>query len=463
MNLSQALRLSRAPRLALVGAGGKTTALFQIARQLPPPALVSVTTHLALDQLARADSHHEVAHPQDFARIEAAPLSGVVLVTGPALGEGRVAGLKAPEMAALLALAEARRLPLLIEADGSRQRPLKAPAEHEPAIPDFADTAVVVAGLSGLGKPLTPEWVHRPERFAALAGLEAGQAISGEALARALLHPQGGLKNIPPGARRVALLNQADTPGLQAEARALAERLLPAYAAVIAASLEGQGGAAGEGAAFLGESARREGEPAPAVHAVYEAVAGVILAAGGSSRMGQAKQLLPWRGQPLVRQAASTALAAGLSPVIVVVGAEGERVAAAVEDLPVIVARNPDWQAGQSSSVRAGVSALPAETGAAIFLLADQPHLPVTLLRSLVELHTASLSPLVAPRAGGRRANPVLVDRQLFAELMALTGDSGGRALFARFPAAWLDWYDERILLDVDTSEDYRRLLEEAG
>jgi len=75
---------------------------------------------------------------------------------------------------------------------------------------------VVVAGLSGLGKPLTTEWVHRPERFSALAQLAPGQAITADALAVVLMHPEGGLKGMPPQSRCAALLTQADTSELQA-------------------------------------------------------------------------------------------------------------------------------------------------------------------------------------------------------------------------------------------------------
>jgi molybdenum cofactor cytidylyltransferase len=175
--------------------------------------------------------------------------------------------------------------------------------------------------------------------------------------------------------------------------------------------------------------------------------------------MGQAKQLIDWHGQPLVRHVASTALAAGLSPVVVVTGASGDRVRQAVEDLPVILAHNPLWETGQSASIRAGLRVLPPETGAAVFLLVDQPQVPATLLRSLVELHAETLAPIVAPLVGGQRANPVLFDRFTFSEFSAIQGDTGGRALFARYPVIWLEWHDESLVLDIDTVEDYHRLL----
>ncbi|MBN1890699.1 MAG: nucleotidyltransferase family protein [Thermoflexales bacterium] len=189
-----------------------------------------------------------------------------------------------------------------------------------------------------------------------------------------------------------------------------------------------------------------------------EFVAGIILAAGASRRMERPKPLLTWRGEPFIRRIARTALAAGLWPVVIVTGAHAEEVRAAVADLPVEVSYNPDWEAGQSTSVRAGLSSLPPETGAAIFLLADQPHIPAALVEALVAKHAQTGAPLVAPLVGERRGNPVLFDRAAFPELMSLRGDVGGRQLFSRHRADYVPWHDSSPLLDIDTPEDYELL-----
>lgn len=456
MRLINALRLdpdqqlTRPPRLALVGSGGKTTALFRLASELAgsgrwPGALVTATTHLGSHQLALADRQRLISHSQqmeDFAR-ECAELgglpAGVTLLTGPAQGE-RVAGLSGELLDAAWALAEKYAAPLLVEADGSRRLPLKAPADHEPPIPAWVDQVVVAAGLSGLGAPLSEATVFRPERFADLSGLAPGDPVTPQALAQVLLHPQGGLKNIPTGARRVALLNQADRPNQQAAALQIAGQLIPTYAAVLTGRLE-------------------NGGPLE-VLAAHERVGGVLLAAGGSHRLGRPKQLLDWHGEPFVRRVARTALEAGLDPLVVVTGASAAQVEGALHDLPCVIVHNPEWQAGQSSSLRAGLARLPVEVGAAIFLLCDQPQVSPPLLRSLVEQHAQSLAPVIGPLVDGRRANPVLFDRRTFDELSGLSGDTGGRALFASYTPTWLDWHDANLLLDVDTEQDYQRLLE---
>ncbi len=454
--LARALRLSSPSCVAFTGAGGKTTAMFRLARQLQPPVIVAATTHLGAWQVEFADQHVIADSPAALENVEHG-LKGVVLATG-ALDGDRTRPISESVLDRLHQFCGHHSIPLLIEADGSRQKPLKAWSEHEPPIPEFADAVAQVTGLSGLGKPLTDEYVHRAELFSELCGLEIGETVTIEALARVLTHPRGGLKNVPARARRIALLNQADSAERQAAALAMTSSLLRVHHSVIIASLMNG-----------------------IVHAVHESIAGIVLAAGASSRFGEPKQLLDWKGQPFVRAVTQTALTAGLSPVVVVTGANAEGVEAAVNDLEVIVARNEEWQSGQGSSIRAGVLALaPVATsgfdtpderglldpllragpvvGGAIFLLADQPQVTPSIIQALMEKHAEGLHPIVAPMAMDRRANPVLFDRAAFPDLLTIEGDVGGRAIFHKHRVEYLPWHDDRLLLDVDTPEQYRRL-----
>lgn len=443
MELDTALRAGSDLRLAIVGAGGKTTALFHLARRLRPPVILTASTHLAVGQLALADRHLVIEEIQQLKNALRNLPTGVLLLTGAIGDDQRTKGLPLPWIERIFEIACENRIPVLLEADGSRQKPLKAPADHEPVIPGGVNQVMVVAGLSVLGKPLDEEFVHRVEQFSAITELKRGQAITKDALEKLLLHPQGGLKGIPGTARRIVMLNQADSQRVHQQALSIASNLLAGYDSVLVSS-------------FI-DTDQTPGGP---VRVICEKTAGIILAAGAARRYGKAKAILPWQGQPLIRHVAQTALGAGLSPVIVITGAIHEPVVNALAGLPLQIVHNPRWSEGQSSSLRAGLDALAERVGAAIFLLADQPLVTVEVLNALTGLHRQTLTPVIAPLVGGRRANPVLFDRITFSDLSRLKGDIGGRAVFTNFPPTWLPWSDPNLLLDIDTTEDYHRLLE---
>lgn len=447
MNLATALRLDSKSRLALVGAGGKTSALFMAGRALSQhlnpdkPVLLTTTTHLAQEQSDQADHFFKLHSPDDVTTNLQGLTSGVILLTGNQTIAGRIKGPEPEVLEAIFELVELRDWPLLVEADGARLRPLKAPAGHEPVIPGWANQVLVCAGLSGLGKPLDDKSIHRPEIYTKLAGLDPGNLITSQAIARVLSHPSGGLKGILPHTRRIALLNQADTAEKQAVARRMANQLLAVFEAVIISSLNPP-------------------QDEPAIHVAIEKTAGVILAAGSASRYGQPKQLLTWQGETFVHRAARIALEAGLNHVLVVTGAYGDQVKQAIADLPVECVFNSAWETGQGASVATAVQALPPGTGAAVFLLADQPQVPVSLISSLTDAHSTELNPIIGPLIDGQRGNPVLFDRVTFKDLSQLHGETGGKAIFSRFPVRWIPWHDGSVRLDIDTPADFDRLIE---
>ena len=440
LSLAQALRADSSPCIAFVGAGGKTTALFQLARTLSADkersrVIVTATSHLGAWQFGLAD-HHIMT--DSHAALEALEhgLQGVILITGE-MDRDRSRPTDPGLLNWLHQFCRYHSVPLLIEADGSRQKPLKAWAEHEPPIPDFANAVVHLVGLSGLGKPLNDENVHRAGVFSALSGIEPGMEITLEALLKVLTHPSGGLKNIPRNSRRSVLLNQADTGKLQAIAYRMVQPLLASYDSVLISGLNEK-----------------------RIYAVHERIAGIVLAAGESKRFGEAKQLLDWHGKPFVRAVAKTAIEAGLSPVIVVSGANAEKIESAVQDLNIRTTHNTDWKLGQGSSIAAGIAALKDDAvGGAIFLLVDQPQVTTSVIRALVEKHAEELYPIVAPLVIDQRANPVLFDCDTFKDLAAIEGDVGGRAIFHKYRVEYLPWHDDRLLLDVDTPEMYQRLM----
>lgn len=189
-------------------------------------------------------------------------------------------------------------------------------------------------------------------------------------------------------------------------------------------------------------------------------IAAVVLAAGGSTRFGQPKQLLDWQDTPLVAHVADVALVAGLDPVLVVLGAHADEVRSVVDDLPVEAVMNWRWADGLSTSVQTGLAMLPPTIDGVLFIQCDQPLLSPDLLRRLVARHRETEAPIVYPVFAGRRGTPALFARSLFRELAAVRGDEGGRSLIQRHQdqVATVEVDDPDLLADVDTPEDYARL-----
>ncbi len=186
-------------------------------------------------------------------------------------------------------------------------------------------------------------------------------------------------------------------------------------------------------------------------------VAAIILAAGGSQRMGRPKQLLSIDGQPMVRRVTAAVCDSRLTQVVVVVGAHASLVSKALAGLPVEPVYNEDWAEGMSTSVRVGIRALRADIGAVLVILADQPALTPKLVQLLVERYRATEAPIVAPFYRGQRGNPVLFDRSLFPELLSIQGDRGGRMIITRYDEQMerVECHDPGVVQDVDTLDDY--------
>lgn len=186
-------------------------------------------------------------------------------------------------------------------------------------------------------------------------------------------------------------------------------------------------------------------------------IGAVVLAAGGSARLGRPKQLLRYGRQSLVRRAARAALEAGCAPVAVVVGPESDMIAPELRDLAVIILPNESWRRGIGTSIRAGVEAL-KDCDALLLLVCDQPYLDSTQIRQLVARQEETQKPMVASAYAGTLGVPALFRRSCFAELLLLGDEQGAKVLLIARPqdVATVDFPDGAI--DIDTPGDWERL-----
>ena len=188
----------------------------------------------------------------------------------------------------------------------------------------------------------------------------------------------------------------------------------------------------------------------------------VILAAGGSRRLGRPKQLVPYRGRSLLRSTAQIATRSLCRPVVVVLGAYAAILEGELYGLPIQVVRNPLWRQGMATSLRRGLQALEAgeeETTAVVVALCDQPLVTVEVINGLVRTYRTEARQIVASAYAGHLGVPALFDRHFFPELMTLEGEEGARQIIKRHAADVRDVPFPGGALDIDTPEDCERLL----
>ncbi len=460
MRFCDAFGIRRGETVAFVGAGGKTSAMFRVGRELAMDGwrvLATTTTRLAEEELALAPA--AVGVGDDF---EAAlrmvwrqlSLHRFVLVYRVVSG-GKVWGL-APEAISRLT-DRVNSDVMLVEADGARRLPFKVPRVNEPVIPPGTTLVVPVVGLDVIGKPLDDEHVFNPEPLTEIYGFPEESPIYAAWVAQALRHNDIGLRGVPAGVRVVPLLNKADDRLRQMQGRAVARIALRTPARTEESRID---------AVVIGAAQRAR----PALE-VRRRVGAVVLAAGLSTRMGRPKVLLPWGRQTVIEAIVRRLWRADLSEIVVVTGYKSRQVEAAVAPAqragaPVRCVYNPIYRAGEMlSSFQAGVDALSDQAAACLLTMGDQPLLSGRVLWMLLEAYARGQGGIVAPAYEGKRGHPVLFDRVHWPELLALEPGERPRDVLRRHDGAVrlvpvrTDW----VLRDIDTPADYARARREVG
>jgi molybdenum cofactor cytidylyltransferase len=203
-------------------------------------------------------------------------------------------------------------------------------------------------------------------------------------------------------------------------------------------------------------------DPAERHDARVTSVGLLLLAAGGSTRMGRPKQLLEFHGRPLIRHSVERALGSRCRPVIVVLGSDADACEAALHGLPIETVVNEDWMQGMGSSIRIGIATLQERVPAAeavIIALCDQPLISSAFLDRLVRTHIEQEAPMVAASYDDRPGVPALFARSQFPRLAMLEGQAGAKALLQAAGSELITIPAPLAAIDVDTPEDYARLL----
>lgn len=229
MRLADSLGVKGGDMVSLIGAGGKTTTLFRLAKELRETGgktLVTTTTKIFKPNKPHVERLFLVRDVKALtAEIRNIPGPAVIGAGYGVDDEGKLLGLPAPWLDAIGESAELDAI--LVEADGAASRLFKVPSELEPVVPKLTDLVIWSMAIKVIGKPLDANSVHRAERAQALLGVAPGTILNQEHVVKLLAHPDGCLRGLPAASRKVALINQADSPEEIAAAQSLARAVIP--------------------------------------------------------------------------------------------------------------------------------------------------------------------------------------------------------------------------------------------
>ncbi|CCQ54929.1 MAG: nucleotidyltransferase family protein [Crocosphaera sp.] len=195
---------------------------------------------------------------------------------------------------------------------------------------------------------------------------------------------------------------------------------------------------------------------------IKRSIAVIILAAGASRRMGQPKQLLPYKGQALLNYITKCAIASLGNSVIVILGANSEKIEPEIASLPIKIIKNNHWHEGISSSLRCGISYLQKQDfppDGVVFLTCDQPFVSDELLEQLIDAYYSTNKPIIASKYGDTLGIPALFSHTFFPALMKLQGDRGAKKIINKYPdlVYVIDFPQGNI--DLDTLENYQHFI----
>jgi molybdenum cofactor cytidylyltransferase len=187
-------------------------------------------------------------------------------------------------------------------------------------------------------------------------------------------------------------------------------------------------------------------------------ISAILLAAGGSSRLGQPKQLIHFRNELLINYIINQIKKGGIQDIKVVLGSRFKEIREQITNKEITIIENANWKEGISSSIKIGLGCVNINTEAVIFFIVDQPYLDYKIIRILVEKYQTSRATIIATKAADQLIHPVLYRREVFPKLLGLEGDVGGKAIFEKEVLETVDWPDDRLLMDIDSSEDLENL-----
>jgi len=433
--------IQKGDTVSFVGAGGKTSLISALARELSREFFVAVTTTTKVYPFDSRDFSNFFGGIDEYQPVNDIADMNIKI---PAFFSGRDSEGKCLPLDddGIMYLTEIFDV-VLIEADGARGKSLKRPRANEPVVPDISNKVVWVTGMDVLGRKFSDELVFKPESF-----VETGMQDEDEIDIRNLRHAlysSGGYLDKLPGKEIYLVLNKVDAaPNFDVDSA----RLLwhPRLSGLVISGLDG------------GQRVFRE------INNKEIPVTIVILAAGMSERFGTQKLLADYKERPLICKSVNTALESEAEKIIVLIPENSPDLRAVVESCGrVEIVENPDAWLGLSTSIKAGLKRIVDENGnshAMLLLPADMPNIDTRLINDVLITFRDSGAPISAPFENDRFGHPVIFHPAMFPEIQKITGDIGCREIVRQDPelVKTVTPVKSETQADIDTPADLERI-----
>ena len=417
--------------ISITGGGGKTTSMFRLAKELlkhGKKVLISTTTAI----MKPDDSKYEqlyLTEDTDYKTIE--PSSSGIVVLGSKVN--KINKLIRVESQVIDEIFESKKFDyIIVEADGSKRKPIKAPASHEPVIPSLTTKTIGIIGMDAVGQRIYEENVHRAILFSQVTNSKLGDNIDENIIYNLIVSPAGIFKNSPLNSSKYIILNKSET-----KARNLVSQKIKSK--VISNKIDIKNIIIGS----MGKETR---------------VTGIIMASGFSRRMKTDKLLLKLGDKMVLEKVIESCVKSNLDDIMVIYRKEEIKNIAERYNLKTVL--NENAIEGQSASIKLGANNIEQDMKGMMFIVGDQPHLDPITINTIIDEFEVDQEKIIIPIYNENKGNPTIFPVHLKEQLLALAGDVGGKEVINNNldRVKYVDIENYQAGMDMDTIEEYEKL-----
>ena len=420
--------------ISITGGGGKTTSMFRLARELlkyDKKVLLTTTTAIMKPDESKYERMY-LTQDTDYKTIQASS-SGITVLGSKINKMNKLIGV---EQQIIDEIFKSKKFDyIIVEADGSKRKPIKAPASHEPVIPALTTKTIGIIGMDAVGQKIYEENVHRARLFSQVTNSKLGDRIDETTIYNLIVSPEGIFKNSPSESQNYIILNKSETKNRNLVSQKVKSKLVSNKINIKKIII-----------GSIGKEVK---------------VTGIIMASGFSRRMKTDKLLLKLGDKMVLEKVIESCVKSSLDDIIVIYRKEEVKNIATEYNLKAVL--NENAIEGQSASIKLGVNNIDKDTKGIMFIVGDQPHLDPLTIDAIIDKFENNQEKIIIPIYDGNKGNPTIFPVSLKEQLNALKGDVGGKEVINSNleQVDYVEIENHQAGVDMDTVEEYEKLKED--